>query len=226
MPNASMSRFAVVPISFSTSSSTGRPWQSHPALRGTRVAAHRVEPWVDVLEGPRLRVVDRRPTVRRRGSLVEDPDRTVLALLELAVEDLGLPPEPEDAPFQLGEAHLRIDRLERHLCLLTPNEERLVPCRDEALAPRYHPALPGPHGPGRSPVADATSAVTGGPDRVYCGRAARTRFGRWLGEDVRRASPPGSHRPRLASARDPSDPFPSSPVAGMLHGRWAWSPFT
>jgi hypothetical protein len=36
MPNSSMSRFVVVPISFSTSSSTGRPWQSHPAFRRTR----------------------------------------------------------------------------------------------------------------------------------------------------------------------------------------------
>ena len=35
MPNASMSRLVLVPISFSTSSSTGRPWQSHPAFRGT-----------------------------------------------------------------------------------------------------------------------------------------------------------------------------------------------
>jgi hypothetical protein len=30
-----MSRLVLVPISFSTSSSTGRPWQSHPPLRGT-----------------------------------------------------------------------------------------------------------------------------------------------------------------------------------------------
>ena len=36
IPNASMSRLPVVPISFSTSSSTGRPWQSQPPLRGTR----------------------------------------------------------------------------------------------------------------------------------------------------------------------------------------------
>ena len=35
-PNASMSRLPEVPISFSTSISTGNPWQSHPALRCTR----------------------------------------------------------------------------------------------------------------------------------------------------------------------------------------------
>ena len=35
-PNASMSRLPEVPISFSTSISTGSPWQSHPALRWTR----------------------------------------------------------------------------------------------------------------------------------------------------------------------------------------------
>ena len=33
IPNASMSRFPVVPISFSTSSSTGSPWQSQPPFR-------------------------------------------------------------------------------------------------------------------------------------------------------------------------------------------------
>jgi hypothetical protein len=34
-PNASMSFFPVVPISFSTSISTGKPWQSHPPFRST-----------------------------------------------------------------------------------------------------------------------------------------------------------------------------------------------
>ena len=36
IPKASMSRLPLVPISFSTSISTGRPWQSHPPFRGTR----------------------------------------------------------------------------------------------------------------------------------------------------------------------------------------------
>jgi hypothetical protein len=35
-PKASMSRLPEVPISFSTSISTGSPWQSHPAFRWTR----------------------------------------------------------------------------------------------------------------------------------------------------------------------------------------------
>ena len=35
-PKASMSRFDLVPISFSTWTSTARPWQSHPPFRGTR----------------------------------------------------------------------------------------------------------------------------------------------------------------------------------------------
>ena len=34
-PNVSMSRLLFDPISFSTSSSTGRPWQSQPAFRVT-----------------------------------------------------------------------------------------------------------------------------------------------------------------------------------------------
>src|SRR3990170_46354 len=36
IPKASMSRFDLVPISFSTSSSTGSPWQSQPAFRATK----------------------------------------------------------------------------------------------------------------------------------------------------------------------------------------------
>ncbi len=35
MPYASMSCFPEKPSSFSTASSTGRPWQSQPALRAT-----------------------------------------------------------------------------------------------------------------------------------------------------------------------------------------------
>ena len=35
MPYASMSGLPLKPSSRSTASSTGRPWQSHPALRGT-----------------------------------------------------------------------------------------------------------------------------------------------------------------------------------------------
>ena len=75
IPYASISCFELIPSSFSTSSSTGRPWQSQPPLRGTSVAAHRLVARVDVLEDAGEDVVGAGLAVRGRRALVEAPER-------------------------------------------------------------------------------------------------------------------------------------------------------
>ena len=87
MPYASMSGLPVKPSSFSTASSTGRPWQSQPAIRGDVVALHRLEAGEDVLEHPGLDVVGAGHAVRGRRALVERPGRAVGGLREAALED-------------------------------------------------------------------------------------------------------------------------------------------
>src|SRR5918995_7280217 len=56
-----------------------------PRLPRNVVTGHRAVPRVHVLERPRLRVVDPGLAVGRRRSLVEDPERSPLALLELTM---------------------------------------------------------------------------------------------------------------------------------------------
>ena len=57
IPYSSISAFEEIPSSFSTSSSTGRPWQSQPRLARHAVARHRPVARVDVLEDAREDVV-------------------------------------------------------------------------------------------------------------------------------------------------------------------------
>ena len=111
------------------------------------------------------------------------------------------------------------------------------PCRrDEADAPRYHPAWrrplgrrplmtarcsPGSAAPsGCSPGTPRSPAITGGSRlRLLRMRSVRTRLGQGLGEDVRRGARRRLPPSRLArTAPIPGDAFPSTPVSGMLHG--------
>src|SRR5688572_26835551 len=166
----------------------GVPVAVPPRLAGNVVAGHRVEPGVEVLEGPGLGVVDAGLAVRGRRALVEDPERAVLAGFELPVEDVGRAPELERFPFELREAHLGRNRFERrHLRHLPSNAKRLVPLvPGRGVWPRGTTPLAGAsRHPATSRLRSQPSAVTGGPGRVYCGRVARVRFGRRLGEDVR-----------------------------------------
>ena len=194
-----------------------------PRLARDVVTRHRPEPGVDVLEGPRLRVVDRRLSVRGRRPLVEGPQRAVPPLVELAVEHVGLAPELEHPPLELGEVRLRVHRLE-HLHL--PHAKRLVPLvqgrgANPAVPPRVAGTLtvPAAH---RLP--EQPTAVTGGPGRVYCGRAARARFGRRLEEDVRRGLAAGL---TPSPARSGSGSLVLVPVIACHEGcytrRWGWS---
>ncbi len=160
------------------------------------VAGHRLEAGVDVLEGPGLRVMDRRASVRRRRTLVERPERSVLALLELPMEDVGLAPEPEHALLELRETDLRIDRFEHRT---SETRKRPVPCRDGARCPAVPPRVAGPS---RNP-------------------AARRSLG-W--ERVQRATVPatsrchGRARPRLLGVRG-SHPVGAAARGGCSEGR-------
>ena len=175
------------------------------------VARHRPEPWVHVLERPGLGVVDRGLSVRGRRPLVEGPQRAIPPLFELAVEHVGLAPEPEHPPLELGEVRLRVHRLE-HLNL--PHAKRLVPLvqgrgANPAVPPRVAGTLtvPATRGLRNSPPlsrADPAASTAGARLAPGSGGGSRRMFGG--------PSPPGSHLPRLARARDPSYSFPSSPV--------------
>src|SRR3972149_4838101 len=79
------------------------------------VAGHRAEAGEHVLERARLDVMDPRTSVCGRGPLVEDPQRRALTELQAPTEHGGLLQEREDAPLELREANLRVDRLESHL---------------------------------------------------------------------------------------------------------------
>src|SRR5512143_3626399 len=74
---------------------------------------HRLVTRVDVLERPRLDVVDPRTTVRGGGTLVEDPERVSGVLGQRALEDVGRLPARKDPFLELREADLRVHRLER-----------------------------------------------------------------------------------------------------------------
>ena len=168
-PKASMSRLPVVPISFSTSSSTGRPWQSQPPFRGDVVPGHRLEPRVDVLERARLHVVDARLPVRRGRALVEDPGGArPRAGRSSARTRRPVLPERQDAALELREAHLGVHRLEpRHLVPSStrPDMENAPshPMPGRGVGPAVPPRLP----PVSRPVTALgpparSSAMTGG----------------------------------------------------------------
>ena len=71
MPKARMSVRGRKPSSFSTSNSTGRPWQSQPQRRGTWIAAHREVARHDVLDVRRQDVAVVRQAGRERRAVVE-----------------------------------------------------------------------------------------------------------------------------------------------------------
>ncbi len=83
-PYASMSCLPVKPSSFSTASSTGRPWQSQPARRGHVPALHGLEAREQVLEDPGLDVVHAGLAVGGRRALVEHPRLAAGGLLQAA----------------------------------------------------------------------------------------------------------------------------------------------
>ncbi len=155
------------------------------ALPRHEVAGHRLEPRVDVLERARLDVVHARAAVGRRRPLVEDPAGRALALGERAAEHVGLPPEREDPPLELREAHLRIDRLEPHPF---PPPHTTTPrpgCRDEASGPAVPPRLPR-----TSTVRDhsrprAAALRDHGRNPAASTAERALRFGQRLGEDLR-----------------------------------------
>ena len=70
-PYCSMAALPWMRSSFSTSTSTGKPCVSQPALRGTLVAAHRLVAGEEVLDDAREDVAVVRQPVRGRRSLVE-----------------------------------------------------------------------------------------------------------------------------------------------------------
>ena len=56
---------------FPVAISTGRPWVSHPARRGTRIALHRLVAQDDILHDAADHVMDRRLAVRVRRPFIE-----------------------------------------------------------------------------------------------------------------------------------------------------------
>src|SRR5204862_3745240 len=86
------------------------------------VSGHGLEPRVDVFEGSRFNVMHARDAVRRGRTFIEDPEGGVLPRLERLAEDAGFFPEREDPALELGEADLRIYRLERRHVFLRSDE--------------------------------------------------------------------------------------------------------
>ena len=202
--DASMSRFDPGPDRLLHLDFNGEAVAVPPGLAMDVVAGHGAVARVQVLEGPGLDVADVRPVVRRGRPVEEDPLRTDRPRVAQAPGEDVVPgaktpasPAPSwaDPTFGSTGRYLAIALLPLHRGL--PNEERLVPFRDEALAPRYHPAWPNPsRGPPPHRLPSGWSgrpeppAVTGGPVRVYWA-TAEAPFGRRLGEDVRRGRTTG-----------------------------------
>ena len=221
-----MSRLDLVPISFSTSSSTGRPWQSHPALRVDVMPAHRPVARVHVLERAGLDVADVGLAVRRRGAVVEDPLGSARAQVDAAAEDVALAPELEHPLLERGQVDLRLHRpVSRHPAAsrrLRPRgaqEDAPSPVPGTRRVPRGTTLLGGPSrarpltgraDPGRTPT-----AVTGGA-RPRLLRARRPGSGggsgrMFAGSGRRARTVPGS-----LSARLPGYSFPSTPLTGIV----------
>jgi hypothetical protein len=106
-PYASISCLAENPSSFSTSISTGSPWQSHVP------APHGLEAGIQVLEDAGPHVVQAGPTVGRGRTFVEDPRLAVLAGLADLLDDVVRAPAGEHARFQREEIE-GVDGSERH----------------------------------------------------------------------------------------------------------------
>ena len=116
-----------------------------------------------------------------------------------------------------GKFDLRIDRLEPPSSaplpsLRTCKTPRPLGAGTRREAPRYHPACRALAAPGRSSAATTAHRCHGRTrPRLLRARRRAPGSGGGSGRMFAGASPPGSHRPRLARARDPAYSFPSSP---------------
>ena len=223
-----MSRLPVVPISFSTSSSTGRPWQSQPPLRGDVVSGHRLEARVDVLERARLDVVHAGLAVRGGRALVEDPERAHRARWS-----------SERAKTSASFQNARMPRSSSgKLTFGSTGSNRVISVPPSPVRTCKTPRPIGAgtrRGPrGTTPLAavlDGPRPLIGrrhglprsraGPACAYCGRGrSASGSGRGSGRMVAGGSAPGSHRPRLALA--PRSPRSCSRrrLFGRCYTRW------
>ena len=174
------------PSSFSTAISTGRPWQSQPALRDL-VPLHRPIAGEDVFEHAGFDVVRAGGAIGGGWSLVEDPHRGVSALFHAAMEGVLVAPEREHLVLESGQVDLRLN-LAVHLASVG----LWRPIRGTRLrfrAPRYHPLWHAPVDAHPLEVAAAGSTwPAGGGWPLF----------RQLEGMFPTIGPPGSHRPRVA----------------------------
>ena len=201
MPYASMSGLPVKPSSFSTASSTGRPWQSQPALAGDVVALHRPVAGEDVLEDAGLDVVGARHAVGGRRPLVEGPRRSVGGGVEAALEHRGLAPAVDDLVVEGREVDVgrqRVVTVSRGTCSFESGD--CSDSRDDAVE-RRGTTLVDPRRLGRAPTS-FRSGSTG--SRGGCGDRPFFRCSEVIsraGRDPRAHTVPGSLRPDAAATR-------------------------
>ena len=98
-----------MPSCLQTSTSTGSPCVSHPALRSHRKPAHGAVAGEDVLQRPRQAVPRVGHAVGRRRALVEHERRGAFAGRKCLVVDLVLLPEAEDRLFALREGLVLVE---------------------------------------------------------------------------------------------------------------------
>jgi hypothetical protein len=217
-----MSAFESSPSSRSTSSSTGSPWQSQPALRRTDIALHRPVAREDVLEDPGLDVVGARPAVGGRRPLVEGPHRGAGALPDARVEHVVGGPVGEHVllePRQVGRAARHRPARRRGVgggrrvvghggpvgrCRPRGRRRRLVVPRDDPHRSAGTAVPPSLVAVTRDPL-ELRSGPVGRPDRPACragavppyapGRRAGRGSGGPLGGDDDVDPAAGSHRP-------------------------------
>src|SRR5215217_9419435 len=137
-------------------------------------APHGLVAWDEVLESPREGVVEPRPPVGRRRSLVEHEGSVLGPALDGLVESIHLLPAAQDLLFQPRKIYLRADLVELHTSDLLV--QKLPPSGGALLhtvgtgaltgPSRYHPTCPEPHGP-------VPSLRRGLPERVRCNGLAR-----------------------------------------------------
>lgn len=163
------------------------------------IALHGAEAREDVLEDAGLDVVGARHPVGGGRALVEDPLGAALGLVEALGEDLALAPEVEHGVFERGQVDLG-----GYLAVLRRCHVRLPPAdvfhfrrRDESVsAPAVPPSLAQGTGPwpphwGRDAGSSGLAPVGGAP----CSK----RSSGGSGVIFTTRSPPGFHRPRVAT---------------------------
>ena len=216
-----MSRLPVVPISFSTSSSTGRPWQSQPPLRRHQVAGHRLEARVDVLERARLDVVDARACRSRWAGPRRRPTRArPLAQLERAREDVGLASTTRgSAPRARGSDTFGSTGSNAPIVPTSRRTNASSSCEDEAPGPRGTTPLAAPSRRAAAHRPPTTASRDHGrvPPASTAVADVRRRFGQGLGEDVRRGRRRRLPPSRLARAPRSRRRVPVVAVPRMLH---------